>query len=76
MERVRHHLSVADTVIVGKIDTGHHDLNAELIFLLSESAGGDRVFIAIGQSQKVCYGSSGVCHRVEWPAHARLRGER
>jgi hypothetical protein len=33
MERVRHHVGVADTVFAGTIDTGHRDLNTELIFL-------------------------------------------
>ena len=33
IERVRHHVSISDNVFAGRIDTGHHDLNAELIFL-------------------------------------------
>jgi hypothetical protein len=33
IERVRHHVSIADTVFAGTIDTGLRDLNAELIFL-------------------------------------------
>ena len=33
MERVRYHVSIADSVFASKIDTGHQDLNAELIFL-------------------------------------------
>ena len=31
IERVRHHVSVAETVLVGKIDTGHRVLNVELV---------------------------------------------
>lgn len=32
IERVRHHATIADAVLGGKIHTGHHDLNVELIF--------------------------------------------
>lgn len=32
-ERVRHHVSIVDTVFAGRIDTGLPDLNSELIFL-------------------------------------------
>jgi hypothetical protein len=33
MWRVRHHLSVVDTIFAGKVDTGRADLNQELTFL-------------------------------------------
>ena len=33
MERVRHHVSIADTISAGAIDSGFPDLNTELIYL-------------------------------------------
>jgi hypothetical protein len=33
MERVRLHVSIADAVIAGRVNTGDREVNAELIFL-------------------------------------------
>jgi len=52
IERVRHHLSIADAVFAGKIDTGHHNLNAELIFMHFRKALEEIDFASLSANRK------------------------
>lgn len=52
MERVRHHVSVADTVFAGNITTGTDELNNELVFLHLRKALEEMAFSSLAANRK------------------------
>jgi hypothetical protein len=71
MERVRHHVSVADTVFAGKIDTKHRDLNAELIFLNLRKALEEIAFSSLSANRER-YSAARAGFATEWNARRML----
>jgi len=69
--RVRHHLSVADTVLAGRIDTGHPDLNAELIFLHFRKALEEIAFSSLSANREK-YSAARAGFATEWNARRML----
>src|ERR1035438_9699065 len=69
--RVRNHLGIADTVFAGKIDTGHHDLNAELIFLHFRKAREEIAFSSIAANREK-YSAARAGFATEWNARRML----
>lgn len=67
MERVRHHVSVADTVFAGKIDTGHRELNAELVFLHFRKALEEIAFSSLSANRER-YSAARAGFATEWNA--------
>lgn len=71
MERVRHHVSVADTVFAGGIDTGHADLNTELIFLHFRKALEAVAFSSISANREQ-YAAARAGFATEWNARRMI----
>jgi len=71
IERVRHHVSVADTVLAGKINTGHPDLNTELIFLHLRKALEEIAFASLSANREK-YSSVRAGFATEWNARRML----
>lgn len=71
MERVRHHVSVADTVFAGKISTGSADLNTELIFLHFRKALEEIAFSSISANREE-YANARPGFAREWNARRML----
>lgn len=69
--RVRHHLGVADTVFTGRIDTGHHNLNAELIFLHFRKALEEIAFSSLSANREK-YSAARAGFATEWNARRML----
>lgn len=69
--RVRHHVSIADTVFAGRIDTGHRDLNAELIFLHFRKALEEIAFATLSANREK-YSSARAGFATEWNARRML----
>lgn len=70
-ERVRYHLGVADTVFAGAIDTGHHDLNAEIIFLHLRKALEEIAFASLSANRSK-YSAARAGFATEWNARRML----
>jgi hypothetical protein len=71
IERVRYHVSVADTVLAGKINTGHPDLNAELIFLHLRKALEEIAFASLSANREK-YSAARAGFATEWNARRML----
>jgi hypothetical protein len=71
IERVRHHVSIADTIFAGKIDTGHPDLNAELIFLHFRKALEEIAFASLSANREK-YSQARAGFATEWNARRML----
>jgi hypothetical protein len=71
IERVRHHVSVADAVFAGKIETGHRDLNAELIFLHFRKALEEIAFATLSANREK-YSAARAGFATEWNARRML----
>lgn len=71
MERVRHHLSIADTLLAGRIDTGHRDLNTELIFLHFRKALEEIAFSSLSANREK-YSAARAGFATEWSAKRML----
>ena len=71
IDRVRYHVSVADTVFLGKIETGHHDLNAELIFLHFRKALEEIAFASLSANREK-YSAARAGFATEWNARRML----
>jgi hypothetical protein len=71
IERVRHHVSIADTVFAGTIDTGHRDLNAELIFLHFRKALEEIAFASLSANREK-YSQARAGFATEWNARRML----
>jgi len=71
MERVRHHVSVADTVFAGRIDIGNADLNTELIFLHFRKALEGIAFSSISANREQ-YAAARAGFATEWNARRML----
>jgi hypothetical protein len=71
IERVRHHVSVADSVLAGNIDTGHNDLNAELIFLHLRKALEEIAFASLSANREK-YSAARAGFATEWNARRML----
>src|SRR5579871_5889552 len=71
IERVRHHVSIADTVFAGTIDTGYRDLNAELIFLHFRKALEEIAFASLSANREK-YSQARAGFATEWNARRML----
>src|SRR5579863_1368776 len=71
IQRVRYHLGVADTVFAGKIDTGHSDLNAELIFLHFRKGLEEIAFSSLSANREK-YSAARAGFATEWNARRML----
>ena len=71
IERVRYHVSVACTVFAGKIDTEHHDLNVELIFLHLRKALEETAFASLSANREK-YSATRAGFATEWNARRML----
>lgn len=71
VERVRHHVSVAETVLAGKIDTGFHELNVELIFLHLRKALEETAFASLSANREK-YSAVRAGFATEWNARRML----
>lgn len=71
IERVRHHVSVSDNVFAGVIDTGHRDLNAELIFLHFRKALEEIAFASLSANREK-YAEARAGFGTEWNARRML----
>jgi hypothetical protein len=71
IERVRYHVSVADTVLAGKFNTGHPDLNAELIFLHLRKALEEIAFASLSANREK-YSAARSGFATEWNARRML----
>jgi hypothetical protein len=71
MARVRHHLSVVDTVFQGRIDTGHPELNTELIFLHFRKALEGIAFASLSANREK-YSAARAGFATEWNARRML----
>jgi hypothetical protein len=71
VDRVRHHLSIVDTVFDGKIDTGHRELNVELIFLHFRKALEGIAFSSLSANREK-YSAARAGFATEWNARRML----
>jgi hypothetical protein len=71
MDRVRHHVSIADAVFARKIDTGHADLNGELIFLHFRKALEEIAFSSISANREQ-YAAVRAGFATEWNARRMI----
>src|SRR5215472_1739197 len=71
IECVRYHVGVSDAVFTGKIDTGHHDLNAELIFLHFRKALEEIAFASLSANREK-YSAARAGFATEWNARRML----
>jgi hypothetical protein len=71
IKRVRHHVNIADTVFARKIDTGHRDLNAELIFLHFRKALEEIAFASLSANREK-YSAARAGFATEWNARRML----
>jgi hypothetical protein len=71
ISRVRYHLSVSDAVFAGTIDTGHQDLNAELIFLHFRKALEEIAFSSLSANREK-YSAVRAGFAIEWNAKRML----
>jgi len=71
IERVRLHVSIADTVFAGRIDTGLRDLNAELIFLHFRKALEEIAFASLSANREK-YSAARAGFATEWNARRML----
>jgi len=71
IERARHHVSIADAVFAGRIDTGHRDLNAELIFLHFRKALEEIAFASLSANREK-YSAARAGFAMEWNARRML----
>lgn len=71
IERVRHHVTVAETILVGRIDTGHHELNVELIFLHFRKALEEIAFASLSANREK-YAEARAGFATEWNARRML----
>ena len=71
IERARHHVSIADNVFAGRIDTGFHDLNAELIFLHFRKALEEIAFSSLSANREK-YSAARTGFATEWNARRML----
>ncbi len=71
IERVRYHVSIADTVFACRIDTGHHDLNSELIFLHFRKALEEIAFASLSANREK-YSQARAGFATEWNARRML----
>jgi len=72
MERVRHHVSVADTVFAGKINTGSEELNSELIFLHLRKALEEMAFSSLAANREK-YSAARAQFATDWRAKGMLK---
>ena len=70
VERVRYHVGVADTVFGGKIDTGHGDLNAELILHFRKAL--EEIAFASLSANREKYSQARAGFATEWNARRML----
>jgi hypothetical protein len=71
MERVRHHVSIVDTVFAARIDTGFPDLNAELMFLHLRKALEEIAFSSLSANREK-YSAARAGFANEWNARRML----
>jgi hypothetical protein len=71
IERVRHHVGVAETVLIGRIDTGHRELNVELIFLHLRKALEEIAFASLSANREK-YSTARAGFATEWNARRML----
>lgn len=71
MERVRHHVSVADEVSAGRLDTGQADLNTQLIFLKLRNALEEIAFSSLSANREQ-YAAARPGFGTEWNARRML----
>jgi hypothetical protein len=71
IQRVRYHVSVSDTVFAGAIDTGHQDLNVELIFLHFRKALEEIAFASLSANREK-YSQARASFATEWNARRML----
>jgi hypothetical protein len=71
VDRVRHHLSIVDTVFAGRTDTGHRDLNVELIFLHFRKALEEIAFSSLSANREK-YLAARAGFATEWNARRML----
>src|SRR5450755_960317 len=71
IERVRHHVAVVETVLASKIDTGHHQLNVELIFLHFRKALEEIAFASLSANREK-YSEARAGFATEWNARRML----
>src|ERR1700730_1967634 len=71
VERVRHHVSFADTVFAGKIESGHRDVNAELISLHLRKALEEIAFASLSANREK-YSAARTGFATEWNARRML----
>lgn len=69
--RVRHHISIADTVFAGVIDTGHRELNEELVFLHLRKALEELAFASLS-ANRYKYSAARAGFATEWNARRML----
>jgi gamma-glutamylcyclotransferase (GGCT)/AIG2-like uncharacterized protein YtfP len=69
--RVRHHISIADTVFAGVIDTGHRELNEELVFLHLRKALEELAFASLSANRDK-YSAARAGFATEWIARRML----
>ena len=71
MERIRNHVNIADAVISRNIDTGHRDLNIELIFLHFRKALEELAFASLSANREK-YSAARSGFATEWNARRML----
>jgi hypothetical protein len=71
MERVRHHVGIADRVFAREIDAGDQDLNAELIFLHFRKALEEIAFASLAANREK-YSAARAGFATEWNARRML----
>jgi hypothetical protein len=71
IDRVRYHVGVADTIFAGQINTGHRDLNAELIFLHLRKALEEIAFASLSANREK-YSAARAGFATEWNARRML----
>ena len=69
--RVRHHLSIVDTVLAGSINTGYADLNAELIFIHFRKGLEELAFSSLSANREK-YSQARAGFATEWNARRML----
>jgi hypothetical protein len=69
--RVRHHVGIVDTILAGKIDTGHPDLNAELMFLHFRKSLEEIAFATLSANREK-YSAARAGFATEWNARRML----
>jgi hypothetical protein len=69
--RVRHHISIADAVFAGAIDTGHRELNEELVFLHLRKALEELAFASLSANRDK-YSAARAGFATEWNARRML----